>query len=80
MVEQTVREITHADIEPLTNYWMNASDDHLTGMGVDLNKMPSRQDFEQMLREQIAQPIEQKKILLHHLARRWPTCGAFQYQ
>jgi RimJ/RimL family protein N-acetyltransferase len=61
MVEQNVREITLADIEPLTNYWMNASHDFLVGMGVDVSKMPSRQEFENMLTEQISQPLEQKK-------------------
>jgi RimJ/RimL family protein N-acetyltransferase len=61
MVEQTVRELTHADIEPLTNYWMNASDEFLVGLGVDLSKMPSREQFEQMLNEQLSQAIEQKK-------------------
>lgn len=61
MVEQTVREITTADIKPLSDYWMNASHDFLVGMGVDVSKMPSREQWEQMLHEQISQPYEEKK-------------------
>jgi RimJ/RimL family protein N-acetyltransferase len=61
MAEQTVRELTQADIEPLTNYWMNADHDFLVGMGVDVSKMPSREQFTQMLLEQLSQPYEEKK-------------------
>jgi RimJ/RimL family protein N-acetyltransferase len=57
----SVREITNQDIEPLTNYWMNAEKDFLEGMGVDVTKMPAREEWEKMLNEQLSQSIEQKK-------------------
>jgi RimJ/RimL family protein N-acetyltransferase len=56
-----VREIQQKDIEPVVNYWMNADDDFLLGMGVDLNKMLSRRDFTQMLEDQLKLPIENKR-------------------
>ena len=64
----SVREIQFSDIDALVNYWMNAEPLFLTGMGVDLAKMPKKEEFEKMLAEQLDQPYEKKKILLHHLA------------
>jgi ribosomal-protein-alanine N-acetyltransferase len=57
----SVREIQQKDIELVVDYWMNASDDLLLGMGVDLNKMLSQQDLTQMLEEQLQLPIENKR-------------------
>jgi RimJ/RimL family protein N-acetyltransferase len=57
----SVREIHESDIEPLCNYWHNASENYLLSMGVDIKKLPSRESFSLMLREQINTPIEQKK-------------------
>lgn len=61
MVEQTVRELTQADIEPLTNYWMNASEEFLLGLGADIKKIPPREQWVQMLTEQLSQSLEEKK-------------------
>lgn len=58
-----VRQIGADDIRPLCDYWMNASDEYLLGMGADKSKMPSRHKFEVMLENQIATPLEQKKSL-----------------
>ncbi len=57
----SVQEICKSDIIPLVNYWMNASDDFLKGLGVDLSKLPSREDFTTMIESQIATPYEEKK-------------------
>ena len=57
----TVREITINDIELISDYWFNASDKHLTEIGVDLAKIPQRQDFTQLLKKQISLPNEKKK-------------------
>ena len=64
----SVREITKDDIEPLINYWTSADDIFLTGMGVDLNKMPGKDAWQQMLSEQLSQPYNQKKIILYNMA------------
>ncbi len=57
----SVREITIPDIEPIINYWTNASDDFLTAMGVDLLKMPEKEFWKQMLSEQLTFPYKEKK-------------------
>ena len=40
-----VREAKLSDIPLIVNYWMTSSDDHLIGMGVDLNKLPRKEDL-----------------------------------
>ncbi|OON67847.1 GNAT family N-acetyltransferase [Hymenobacter sp. CRA2] len=52
----SVRELQPADIEPLADYWLNSSPAHLTGMGVDLAKMPGRAEWIAMLTEQLHTP------------------------
>ena len=57
----SVREIQHQDIEPLSDYWFKSEPSFLIGMGVDLSKMPTRIEWEQMLNEQLGQSYEEKK-------------------
>ncbi len=59
--ELSVREIQKEDIELLCNYWLNSDKTFLRNMGVDLNKVPSRNEFSAMLQEQIGQPYKEKK-------------------
>lgn len=55
-----VREIQEKDIRLLADYWYLSNEDFLTGMGVDLKKMPSREEFTKMLQQQINTWIEKK--------------------
>ena len=57
----SVRELQHKDIEHICNYWLSSSGKHLLAMGVDINKVPSREALILMLQEQLNAPIEQKK-------------------
>jgi len=57
----SVREIQHSDIEPLSDYWFKSDPDFLIKLGVDLSKMPAREEWEQMLNEQISQSYDEKK-------------------
>lgn len=57
----SVREIQHSDIEFIINYWLDGEKSFLTGMGVDLNKIPPRGALFDMLSAQIKLPVEQKK-------------------
>lgn len=57
----SVREIRESDILPLTDYWMLSDSAHLVSMGVDLAKMPSREELEGMLRQQLAMSYPEKK-------------------
>jgi RimJ/RimL family protein N-acetyltransferase len=57
----SVREIEPADIEVLTQYWLSADPLFLSGMGVDVDKVPTRSQWIQMLSEQIKAPLEEKQ-------------------
>ncbi len=57
----SVRELQHRDIELLVQYWLSADPAFLTSMGVDLSKMPSKEEWVTMLSEQVAQPYPEKK-------------------
>ena len=56
----SIRELQHSDIPAIVNYWMSATDAHLAGMGVDLKKRPTAEQFSQMLAKNINTPIEQR--------------------
>ena len=57
----SAREIQHKDIGPLSDYWFKSDPQFLVALGVDLSKMPSREQWEQMLEQQISQSYEQKQ-------------------
>ena len=56
----SVRELQMNDIEQLCEYWFNTTSDFLIGMGVDLAKMPTRGEWELMLKKQINQSYVEK--------------------
>lgn len=56
-----VREIQHNDIESLTDYWFKSDPEFLINMGVDLSKMPTREQWKQMLEQQISQSYKDKQ-------------------
>lgn len=56
-----VRELEQKDIDLVADYWYNAEDDYLKGMGVDTNLMPTREQFTGKLEEQLALPYTQKR-------------------
>ena len=41
----SVREMTLSDIEHIVDYFVNADDDFLTGMGADKSKLPKREEW-----------------------------------
>ena len=56
----SVREMNQHDIDSLLNYWFNSPREHLTGMGVDITKIPAPGQFEQYLTDQLNTPIEKR--------------------
>lgn len=48
-----MREIQPEDIQHIADYWLTASPDFLTGMGVDLKQLPTRLALTEMLEQQI---------------------------
>jgi RimJ/RimL family protein N-acetyltransferase len=57
----TVREIQESDIELIAAYWLEARPEFLTGMGVDLKKMPSHEQWISMLSTQLNQAYTEKQ-------------------
>ncbi len=49
----TVREIESQDIQLIADYWLNCDPEFLMSMGVDLEKVPSRNELTQMLTYQL---------------------------
>lgn len=56
----SVREIQASDIELITQYWTTADPAFLTGMGVDLSKLPAKEDWTKMLTDQLSKPLKEK--------------------
>ena len=57
----SVREIQISDIENIVRYWLNSDHAFLQSMGVDLNKVPSREKLMSALSEQLELPLQQKR-------------------
>lgn len=57
----SVREMQKEDIEAIAQYWFGSDSSFLVGMGVDLNKLPAKEEFAKMLSEQLSQPYQEKK-------------------
>jgi len=54
----SVRELVQGDVTLVADYWSQAEPDYLIGLGVDLSKLPSRDDFFKMLTEQLKLPLK----------------------
>ncbi|MCF8245970.1 MAG: GNAT family N-acetyltransferase [Saprospiraceae bacterium] len=57
----SVREISSGDIDAIANYWLNADADYLRGMGAEKTKLPSREQWHQMLSAQLAEGYPEKQ-------------------
>lgn len=57
----SVREIQHADIPLLLNYWYNADADYLKTMGADINLLPGKDQWTEALAEQVETPYAKKQ-------------------
>jgi RimJ/RimL family protein N-acetyltransferase len=57
----SIREMQVSDIPRIADYWLHAEAPFLLGMGVDVNKLPSREQLTNTLTEQIKKPIETKR-------------------
>ena len=60
-IDLAVREIEHSDIEHIVKYWTESDPAFLRGMGVDLDKLPGRDQWVESLSRQIESDIEDKK-------------------
>lgn len=58
-----IRLLTERDIDLIADYWLLSEKEFLLGLGVDLDKIPSRQALTQMLTHQIQTPDSEKSSL-----------------
>ena len=56
----SVREMQQTDIELISQYWLTSDSIFLEGLGVDINKIPSKEQWIEMLLKQINTPMEEK--------------------
>jgi RimJ/RimL family protein N-acetyltransferase len=56
----SVRTLRHSDIPLFLSYWFDSEPSFLTGMGLDISKLPSKDQFQNMLEKLLATPIEQR--------------------
>ena len=57
----SVREMTLTDVAAILSYWHECDDDFLTSMGVDVAKLPPREDLTHILAEHLNTPLEKRK-------------------
>jgi RimJ/RimL family protein N-acetyltransferase len=57
----SVRELRTEDIDAIADYWLHADRTYLEGMGVDVAKMPRREEWTEMLTGQLATPLKEKQ-------------------
>lgn len=55
-----VRPLEHNDISLIADYWLLSDHDFMRSMGVDIEKLPNRENFSAMLEKQLQKPLEQK--------------------
>lgn len=66
-----VREIEPDDIDHIVRYWLGSDHHFLRSMGVDLGKLPEKEDLIKMIGAQLEQPYDQK----HSFAMIWMVNG-----
>jgi RimJ/RimL family protein N-acetyltransferase len=57
----SVREIKQSDIDLIIQYWLEADPAFLQSMGVDISKMPAREQWVTLLTEQLSQSYKEKQ-------------------
>ena len=57
----SIREIQLKDIDLIADYWLKSDSDFLISMGVDLSKLPIRNELVEMLKAQVNSSIQDKK-------------------
>jgi RimJ/RimL family protein N-acetyltransferase len=60
-VDLKVRDLKKSDLPLILDYWYKSSQEHLLGMGVDLEKLPARKAFEKMLEMQLSLPVAMRQ-------------------
>ncbi|MEO6547512.1 MAG: GNAT family protein [Ferruginibacter sp.] len=57
----SVRELAKSDIELIASYWLCSEKTHLENMGVEISKMPTKDQFVTYMESQVETPMGQKQ-------------------
>ena len=61
-MERCIRELAFDDIAQVVGYFWDAPPEFLEGMGVDPGKLPARAEWERIIREDLARPLEARQL------------------
>ena len=61
MTKLSIRPLMAVDISLIVNYWFGKSDDELMQMGVDKQKLSSRENFQESLKDSLAAALDKTK-------------------
>lgn len=56
-----VRELREEDIEMIVNYWCETDDEYMIKMGIDLSKLPAKDQMRLALTQQFNLPVEKRQ-------------------
>jgi RimJ/RimL family protein N-acetyltransferase len=56
----SVRELVIGDIDLFASYWLNSDESDLAHMGVDINKLPTKDEFFSYWKSQLEMPLEDR--------------------
>jgi len=58
----SVRECKENDIQKIVDYFHHSDEGYLRGMGVEVSKLPSREDWINTLKKELAKPYKEKEL------------------
>ena len=61
---RSVREMTKTDINLIIDYFLESSPEFLRGMGVDINKLPGKEEWSKIILDDFEQPAESKNYIM----------------
>src|SRR5689334_9026818 len=56
----SIRPLQHSDIPLFLRYWFESDESFLTGMGLDVSKLPSKEQFASMLDKLLSTPVAER--------------------
>ncbi len=61
-MDSSVREIGKNDIALIVDYFLKSDPEYLHGRGVDINKLPGKKEWNQIILEELEKPVESKNL------------------
>ena len=58
----STREMNPSDAEKVVDYFSNATEEYLSGMGADKSKLPAREDWIKAIEKELNKPFKEKQL------------------